>query len=164
MQHNLIDLKTACSVEKGAYELIGEIDKYYKPMYDFDYSMYLYVRMVLSITLDNANPSNNLIIRPADREVAEQSAIFSNAYNSIWARQIELNNLPSVVLQRNEPRILEIAIANFKDDYALGSAFSFGALNVPYVQYFKMKSVNNVFRMYAANGFTIRGKIWGIRA
>ena len=160
----MIDPKTTCDVEHGAFVLIGEINKYYKPMYDFDYSMYLYVRMVLSITLDSENPSNNLIIRPADREVEEQSAIFSNAYNSVWTRQIELNNLPSVVLQRDEPRILEIALANFKDDYTLGSAFSFGGLNVPYVQYFKMKTVNNVLRLYAANGLTIQGKIWGIRA
>ena len=74
-----------------------------------------------------------------------------------------LNNLPTITLQKNAPRILEFIIANFHDEWALGSVFALGGLNIPYVQYFKVKSPNNVFRFYAQQGFTIKGKIWGIR-
>ena len=155
--------KSTCGLDKGAFVLIGEVNKYYKPMYDFDYSMYLYVRMVLTITLDDANVNNNLIVRSVDRGAGTQSAIISNAYNGNWARQSNLNNLPSVVLQKGEPRIFEMTIANFQDDWILGHIISYGALNIPYVQYFKTNSVNNLFRLYAAQGLTVQGKIWGIR-
>ena len=124
---------------------------------------YLYVRMVLSITLDDANGNDNLIVRSADRGQNTQSAIVSNAYNSVWTRQNELNNLPSVILQRGEPRIFEMTLANFQDDWILGNIIAYGALNIPYVQYFKTNSIGNAFRLYAAQGFTINGKIWGIK-
>ena len=159
----MIDPKTTCDVEHGAFVLIADLDKSYKPSWDFDYSTYLYVRMVLSITLDDENASNNLIVRSVDRGQETQSAIISNAYNANWARQSLLNNLPSVVLQKGEPRIFEMTLANFQDDWALGSIFSYGSINIPYVQYFKTKSPNNIFRLYAADGFKIKGKIWGIR-
>ena len=155
--------KSTCGLNEGAFELIGEVNKYFKPMFDFDYSFYIYVRMVLSITLDDANTSNNLIVRSSDRGAQTQSAIVSNAYNANWSRQNELNNLPSVVLQKGEPRIFEMTLANFQDDWILGNIISYGSLNIPYVQYFKTNSVANVFRLYAAGGLTVQGKIWGIR-
>ena len=77
--------------------------------------------------------------------------------------QSELNNLPTIVLQKDAPRILEITLANFQDDWTLGSVFALGGLNIPYVQYFKVKSLINSFRFYAKEGFTIKGKIWGVR-
>ena len=119
--------------------------------------------MVVTVTIHDDNANGGLIIRAADRQAATQSAIFSNAYSGAWTRQSTLNNLPTITLQKNAPRILEFIIANFHDEWALGSVFALGGLNIPYVQYFKVKSPNNVFRFYAQNGFTIKGKIWGIR-
>ena len=159
----MIDPKTTCDVEHGAFELIDDINKFYKPMWDFHYGRYIYVRMVLAITLDGTNANDGLIVRSADRGVKTQSAVFSNAYNANWTRQNELNNLPTVTLQRGAPRIFEMTLANFQDGWILGNITAYGGLNIPYIQYFKTNSVNNIFRFYAAEGFTLNGKIWGIR-
>ena len=159
----MIDPKTTCDVEHGAFELIGELNRFYKPQYDFDYSMYRYIRMVLTVTIHNDNATSGLIIRATDRQDGVQSTIFSNAYSGAWTRQSELNNLPTIILQKDASRILEITLANFQDDWALGSVFALGGLNIPYVQYFKVKSLINSFRFYAKEGFTIKGKIWGVR-
>ena len=159
----MIDPKTTCDVEHGVFELVDNLDEFYNPMLDFYYSRYSYVRMVLSITLDDTNVNDGLIVRSADRGVQTQSAIFSNAYNANWTRQSELNNLPTVPLQRGEARIFEMTLANFQDDWILGNILAYGGLNIPYVQYFKTNSVNKAFRLYAAKGFTVKGKIWGIR-
>ena len=78
-------------------------------------------------------------------------------------RQSKINNLPTITLQKGVSRILEFTLANFHDEWALGSVFALGGLNIPYVQYFKVKSPNNIFRFYAKEGFTIKGKIWGVR-
>ena len=78
--------KSTCTLEKGAFELIGEIDRFYKPQYDFDYHMYRFIRMVLTVTIDDANANGGLIIRAADRQEGKQSAVYSNAYNGVWGQ------------------------------------------------------------------------------
>ena len=80
-------------------------------------------RMVVTVTIHDDNANGGLIIRAADRQAATQSAIFSNAYSGAWTRQSTLNNLPTITLQKNAPRILEFIIANFHDEWALGSVF-----------------------------------------
>ena len=108
----MIDPKTTCDVEHGAFELIGELNRFYKPQYDFDYSMYRYIRMVLTVTIHNDNATSGLIIRATDRQDGVQSSIFSNGFNiSNWSdgqdkSDFRLNNLPiaigSAVLQETD--------------------------------------------------------------